>query len=136
MMIELLILTRQSFQLLLVALYCRSILVVSPFLLSTFIRSILLSEIQCKSLGMKVEVFNPIGTNIEHTGEPGELVCTRPHVSLPLGFWGDPSRQKLRDAYYNMYPGDEVPSSSRRRQEKVAKFVLLQVSGDKEISSS
>jgi hypothetical protein len=31
-------------------------------------------EIQCKSLGMKVEVFDPSGTNIEHTGTPGEMV--------------------------------------------------------------
>ncbi|GLB37018.1 putative AMP-binding enzyme [Lyophyllum shimeji] len=62
-------------------------------------------EISCKSLGMKVEVFDPSGNNIEHTGSPGELVCTRPHPSLPLYFWGDPSGEKLRDAYFNMYPG-------------------------------
>ncbi|KAF6761242.1 acetoacetyl-CoA synthetase [Ephemerocybe angulata] len=62
-------------------------------------------EIQCKSLGMKVEVFDPSGNNIEQTGQPGELVCTRPHVSLPLGFWGDHSGQKFRDSYFGMYPG-------------------------------
>jgi acetoacetyl-CoA synthetase len=54
---------------------------------------------------MKVEVFDPTGNNIEHTGQPGELVCTRPHPSLPLCFWGDSSGEKLRDAYFNMYPG-------------------------------
>lgn len=63
------------------------------------------TEIQVKDLGMKVEVFDPSGRNIEHTGLPGELVCTRPHPSLPLGFWGDESGQKLRDAYFNTYPG-------------------------------
>ncbi|KAJ7123300.1 acetoacetyl-CoA synthetase [Mycena crocata] len=62
-------------------------------------------EIQCKALGMKVEVFDPAGVNIEHTGAPGEMVCTRPHPSLPLGFWGDDSRAKFLDAYYSMYPG-------------------------------
>lgn len=62
-------------------------------------------EIQSKSLGMKVEVFDALGNNIEHTGEPGELVCTRPHVSLPLGFWGDHNYTKFRDSYFNMYPG-------------------------------
>ncbi|KAG6874498.1 hypothetical protein C0995_010408 [Termitomyces sp. Mi166 len=62
-------------------------------------------QIQCKTLGMKVEVFDPSGKNIEHTGTPGELVCTRPHPSLPLYFWGDASGEKLRDAYFNMYPG-------------------------------
>ncbi|KAF9460715.1 hypothetical protein BDZ94DRAFT_1375274 [Collybia nuda] len=62
-------------------------------------------EIQAKTLGMKVEVFDPAGNNIEHTGQPGELVCTRPHPSLPLRFWGDTSGERLRDAYFNMYPG-------------------------------
>lgn len=63
------------------------------------------AEIQCKTLGMKIEVFDPSGKNIEHTGTPGELVCTRPHPSLPLYFWGDATGEKLRDAYFNMFPG-------------------------------
>ena len=68
-------------------------------------------EIQVKELGMKVEVFDPDGNNIEHTGQPGELVCTRPHPSLPLAFWGDDSGKKLREAYFSMYPGQSsVPS--------------------------
>ncbi|KAG6817482.1 hypothetical protein H0H87_008107 [Tephrocybe sp. NHM501043] len=54
---------------------------------------------------MKVEVYDPSGNNIEHTGSPGELVCTRPHPSLPLYFWGDKTGEKLRDAYFSMYPG-------------------------------
>jgi len=62
-------------------------------------------EMQVKSLGMKVEVFDPDGKNIEHTGEPGELVCTRAHPSQPLCFWGDDSGEKLRDAYFSKYPG-------------------------------
>ncbi|KAJ6594379.1 acetoacetyl-CoA synthetase [Mycena capillaripes] len=62
-------------------------------------------EIQCKSLGMKVEVFDLEGNNIEDTGVAGEMVCTRPHPSLPVQFWGDKSGAKFRDAYYSMYPG-------------------------------
>ncbi|THU96731.1 acetoacetate-CoA ligase [Dendrothele bispora CBS 962.96] len=63
-------------------------------------------EIQHKSLGMAVEVFDPSGKNIEHTGEPGELVCTRPHPSLPVRFWGDtPDGKKLRETYFSFYPG-------------------------------
>lgn len=64
-----------------------------------------LSEIQVKSLGLKVEVFDASGKNIEHTGEPGELVCTRPHPSLPLYFWNDATGQKLREAYFSTFPG-------------------------------
>uniref|UniRef100_A0A0W0FQT6 AMP-dependent synthetase/ligase domain-containing protein n=1 Tax=Moniliophthora roreri TaxID=221103 RepID=A0A0W0FQT6_MONRR len=63
-------------------------------------------EIQAKALGMKVEVFDPDGKNIEHTGEPGELVCTRPHPSLPIKFWGDtPDGKKLRETYFSFYSG-------------------------------
>ncbi|KAL5479092.1 hypothetical protein ACEPAI_2380 [Sanghuangporus weigelae] len=66
-------------------------------------RSVHSGEIQGKSLGMAVEVFDPEGRNIEHTGVPGELVCTRPHPSLPIGFWGDEDGEKLRKAYFDFY---------------------------------
>ncbi|EMD37673.1 hypothetical protein CERSUDRAFT_114316 [Gelatoporia subvermispora B] len=62
-------------------------------------------EIQGKTLGMKVEIFDPEGKNIEDSGLPGELVCTRPHPSLPISFWGDDSGEKLRNAYFSTYPG-------------------------------
>ncbi|KAJ7191401.1 acetoacetate-CoA ligase [Mycena pura] len=62
-------------------------------------------ELQCKALGMKVEVFDPAGKNIEDTGTAGELVCTRPHPSIPVSFWADESGDKFRDTYYSMYPG-------------------------------
>ncbi|PCH36095.1 acetoacetate-CoA ligase [Wolfiporia cocos MD-104 SS10] len=62
-------------------------------------------EHQGKMLGMKVEIFDPEGRNTEDTGEPGELVCTRPHPSLPLGFWGDETGEKVRKAYFERYPG-------------------------------
>ncbi|KAJ7311571.1 acetoacetyl-CoA synthetase [Mycena albidolilacea] len=62
-------------------------------------------ETQHKSLGMKVEVFDDEGKNIEHTGIAGEMVCTRPHPSIPVGFWGDDTGAKFREAYYSTYPG-------------------------------
>lgn len=62
-------------------------------------------EIQAKALGMKIEVFDPNGKNIERTGSPGELVCTRPHPSLPICFWGDEKGEKLRATYFDTYPG-------------------------------
>ncbi|KAJ3774088.1 acetoacetyl-CoA synthetase [Lentinula raphanica] len=63
-------------------------------------------EIQAKTLGMAVEVFDENGKNIEHTGQAGELVCTKPHPSLPIMLWGDtPDGKKLRDTYFNYYPG-------------------------------
>ncbi|KZS98600.1 acetoacetyl-CoA synthetase [Sistotremastrum niveocremeum HHB9708] len=62
-------------------------------------------EMQVKSIGMKVEIFDPEGNNIEDTGFPGELVCTRAHPSIPLGFWGDEGRKKFFNAYFAKYPG-------------------------------
>uniref|UniRef100_A0A0W0FRK0 Acetoacetyl-synthetase n=1 Tax=Moniliophthora roreri TaxID=221103 RepID=A0A0W0FRK0_MONRR len=64
-------------------------------------------ETQYKALGMKVEVFDPDGNNVEEKSEPGELVVTRPHPSLPK-LWGDtPDGQKLRETYFSHYPGEE-----------------------------
>jgi acetoacetyl-CoA synthetase len=30
----------------------------------------------------------------------GELVCTRPFPSMPIGFWNDPGDEKYHDAYF------------------------------------
>lgn len=54
---------------------------------------------------MKVQIFDEAGNNIEDTGVPGELVCPRPHPSIPLGFWGDETGEKFRKTYYDRYPG-------------------------------
>jgi acetoacetyl-CoA synthetase len=35
----------------------------------------------------------------------GELVVTEPMPSMPTGFWGDPTGEKLHHAYYDDYPG-------------------------------
>ena len=44
-------------------------------------------ELQCRSLGMAVEVYDEEGNSI--VGKKGELVCTKPFPSMPLGFWND-----------------------------------------------
>jgi acetoacetyl-CoA synthetase len=60
-------------------------------------------EIQRPALGMKVEVFDPDGNALHD--EPGELVCTKPFPSLPIGFWNDPEGTRYRAAYFERYPG-------------------------------
>jgi acetoacetyl-CoA synthetase len=60
-------------------------------------------ELQCRALGMAVEVFNERGESL--VGEQGELVCTKPFVSMPTGFWNDPDGSKYRAAYFEKYPG-------------------------------
>jgi acetoacetyl-CoA synthetase len=59
-------------------------------------------EIQARGLGMKVEVFDEHGRSI--IGEKGELVCTAPFPSMPVGFWNDPDGSKYRAAYFETYP--------------------------------
>jgi acetoacetyl-CoA synthetase len=59
-------------------------------------------ELQCRSLGLAVEVFDEAGHSV--VGEKGELVCTRPFPSMPLGFWNDRGGEKYRSAYFDKYP--------------------------------
>jgi acetoacetyl-CoA synthetase len=59
-------------------------------------------EIQCRSLGAAVEVFNEAGEPV--VGQKGELVCTKPIPSMPLGFWNDRGGEKYRSAYYEKFP--------------------------------
>ncbi len=59
-------------------------------------------EMQCRSLGMAVDVFDGQGNPL--VGEKGELVCTRPFPSMPLGFWNDRGGERYRAAYFERYP--------------------------------
>jgi hypothetical protein len=57
---------------------------------------------QGKVLGMAVGIFDEAGKDSLETGRAGELVCTRPHPSIPVRFWGDDARGR---AYHDLYPG-------------------------------
>ncbi|HEY6722362.1 MAG TPA: acetoacetate--CoA ligase [Burkholderiales bacterium] len=73
------------------------------FVLGNPILPVWRGEIQCRALGLKVEVFDEEGRSV--TGRKGELVCTRPFPSLPVGFWNDPDGAKYRAAYFERFPG-------------------------------
>jgi acetoacetyl-CoA synthetase len=60
-------------------------------------------EIQARALGMKVDVFDEAGRPVR--GRKGELVCTMPFPSMPVGFWNDPDGRKYRAAYFERFPG-------------------------------
>ena len=60
-------------------------------------------EIQCRGLGMAADVFDDNGHPVR--GEQGELVCTAPFPSMPVGFWNDPDGKKYRAAYFERFPG-------------------------------
>ena len=60
-------------------------------------------EMQCRALGMAVDVFDSEGCPVRE--RPGELVCTRPFPSTPLGFLNDPGGEKYQRAYFDRFPG-------------------------------
>jgi acetoacetyl-CoA synthetase len=61
-------------------------------------------ELQGPVLGMATDVFDVQG-NSAAADEKGELVCTVPFPSKPIGFWGDIDNAKYRSAYYEGFPG-------------------------------
>jgi acetoacetyl-CoA synthetase len=77
--------------------------IVSCFALGCPTRPVLRGEIQCRGLGMAVEIFDEDGRSLR--GERGELVCTAPFPSMPVGFWNDPGGARYRAAYFERFPG-------------------------------
>ena len=60
-------------------------------------------ELQCRGLGMAVEIWNDEGDPV--VGEHGELVCTKPFPSAPVGFWNDPDDTRYKAAYFERFDG-------------------------------
>jgi len=77
--------------------------IVSCFALGCPTRPVYRGEIQCRGLGMAVDIFDEAGRPVR--GERGELVCTAPFPSMPVGFWNDPTGAKYRAAYFERFPG-------------------------------
>jgi len=77
--------------------------IVSCFMLGNPTLPVYAEEIQCRGLGMKVEIFNTEGQPV--VGEQGELVCTQSFPSQPIYFWNDPDDVRYRSAYFETYPG-------------------------------
>lgn len=76
--------------------------IVSCFALGNPMAPVWAGELQTPGLGMKIEVYD------DETGHPrssgkGELVCTAPFPSRPVGFWNDPAGTKYHQAYFSHY---------------------------------
>ena len=72
------------------------------FVMGNPVGSVYRGEIQCRALGMAVDVFDE-GRPVR--GRQGELVCTKPFPSMPLGFWNESDDSRYRSAYFERYPG-------------------------------
>ncbi|MDE1943351.1 MAG: acetoacetate--CoA ligase, partial [Betaproteobacteria bacterium] len=77
--------------------------IISCFVLGNPMLPVYRGEIQCRGLGMAVDVYDEQGRSVR--GEKGELVCTRPFPVMPLGFWNDPDGAKYHAAYFERFPG-------------------------------
>ncbi|HYH18189.1 MAG TPA: acetoacetate--CoA ligase [Azospirillum sp.] len=76
--------------------------IVSCFVLGDPTAPVWKGEIQCRGLGLAVAAFDDEGRPVQ--GEKGELVCTKPFPSMPVGFWVDPDGAKYRAAYFERFP--------------------------------
>ncbi len=60
-------------------------------------------ELQGRALGCDVRAFNEAGEPV--IDEVGELVIAQPMPSMPLFLWGDEDGSRLRESYYDDFPG-------------------------------
>ena len=60
-------------------------------------------EISCRALGASVVALDEAGQEL--IDDVGELVITKPMPSMPVCFWDDPDGTRLREAYFELYPG-------------------------------
>ena len=77
--------------------------IVSCFALGCPILPVHRGELQCRGLGMAVEIWDEDGHPV--VSRKGELVCTRPFPCMPIGFWNDPEGAKYHDAYFARFDG-------------------------------
>jgi acetoacetyl-CoA synthetase len=77
--------------------------VCSAFVGGSVLLPVYAGELQCRSLGAKVEAFDEQGKPL--VDELGELVITEPMPSMPLFFWNDPDGKRYQESYFETYPG-------------------------------
>ncbi|HJP05748.1 MAG: acetoacetate--CoA ligase [Chromatiales bacterium] len=77
--------------------------IISCFALGNPILPVHRGELQCLGLGMAVEVFDEEGHPVSE--QTGELVCTKPFPSMPIGFWDDPDGSAYHATYFERFPG-------------------------------
>jgi acetoacetyl-CoA synthetase len=77
--------------------------IISCFALGNPLLPVYRGELQCRGLGMKVEVLDEAGQPVRE--QPGELACAAPFPSMPVMFWNDPEGERYRAAYFSKVPG-------------------------------
>ena len=75
---------------------------ISCFILGNPTLPVYSGELQSPGLGMAVDIWDDNGNSIKQ--DKGELVCTVPFPSCPIGFWNDPDNNSFLDAYFRRFP--------------------------------
>ncbi|MDF1759001.1 MAG: acetoacetate--CoA ligase [Coxiellaceae bacterium] len=75
--------------------------IVSCFALGCPILPVYRGELQCRGLGLAVDVFNEQGQSIRQ--QKGELVCTKPFPAMPIYFWNDANGERYHKAYFDRF---------------------------------
>ena len=60
-------------------------------------------ELAAPALAVDCKAFDEDGNTV--VGELGEFVVTTPMPSMPVRLWNDPDGERLREAYFDRYPG-------------------------------
>lgn len=76
--------------------------IVSCFCLGSPVLPVYRGEIQCRGLGMRTEIFDEHGNRV--IDAQGELVCSAPFPSRPIGFWDDADGSQYSTAYFERFP--------------------------------
>jgi len=76
--------------------------IISCFALGCPVLPVYRGELQCRGLGLKVEILDDNGKPLHE--EKGELACTAPFPAMPVGFWNDEKGEKYHNAYFSKVP--------------------------------
>ncbi len=76
--------------------------IISCFVLGNPVLPVYRGEIQCRGLGMAVDVLDDDGSPVR--SQKGELVCSKPFPAMPVGFWNDADGAKYHAAYFERFP--------------------------------
>lgn len=77
--------------------------IVSCFVIGNPISPVYRGEIQGAGLGYAIEVYDDSGKPMTAGAGSGELVCTKPFPSMPVGFWNDEDGAKYHKAYFDRF---------------------------------
>ena len=60
-------------------------------------------EIQGASLAIDVDIYSDLGISVNND-DKGELVVKSPFPSMPVKFWNDPLKEKIKSTYFTKFP--------------------------------